>query len=324
MQISDKLKQRFIKDYSLHINTHIEPYFSYQLNLFGNTKEYELLIDAINTLGSEDGFFNENKRLVGSKEKEGIVANHMKQFADYSNHFIDGDYFNFVRAMFPEPSDIRRMSSLYKEYNIGKYFTSIDLVSGNFQSFKFISFAPFDQYHEYKDLIKDFTSIPYFQNSKYIRQIIFGHLNPMRQAKIMYVMTKQIYKILSEDNSITNKGEIFLMGPDELVIKYKDNIFPCFKETDTLLELKLLGQGYKVKANTFQLKTLNTTSGKYYYKDYLFEDKKELKGCSKDHYAEVYKLLHTLPINEMDTIKIEMNEDETYRVLNYQPLHLIK
>jgi hypothetical protein len=60
--ISDKLKQRFIKDYSLHINTHIEPYFSYQLNLFGNTKEYELLIDAINTLGSEDEFFNENKR----------------------------------------------------------------------------------------------------------------------------------------------------------------------------------------------------------------------------------------------------------------------
>jgi hypothetical protein len=79
----------------------------------------------------------------------------------------------------------------------GKYFISLDHVTANFNALKFYDPSIVLHCANWQELISKFTELEYFKRSKYFRQIVFGHLNPKKQAIISKFITSEVYRALS-------------------------------------------------------------------------------------------------------------------------------
>lgn len=62
----------------------------------------------------------------------------------------------------------------------GAFFFSLDLKKVNYHVLKFYYPNLVLNTHTYEDFIGQFTEFDYIRKSKYIRQVIFGNLNPKK------------------------------------------------------------------------------------------------------------------------------------------------
>ena len=188
-------------------------------------------------------------------------------------------------------------NSIYKENNIGKTFLSIDLVKANYQSLKFIDKSLVLNSVNYDDLISKFTDYMYIKQSKYIRQVIFGHLNPKRLQKIQrYLIEQVILYVLSHENMI--EDSIVMASNDEVIFEINDFLSDDFSNT-----FKEITNNIKNSLNIdvdIEIFTLNHLGMNCYVKEFKNKEGYQFAGVSQIYYPQVYKKYHNLPINDLD------------------------
>jgi hypothetical protein len=59
-----------------------------------------------------------------------------------------------------------------------------------------------DKWDAYEDFIGQFTEYAYFINSKYLRQVIFGNLNPKRQQALQRMVIGELTDALPEEDIV--------------------------------------------------------------------------------------------------------------------------
>ena len=207
---SYKLLKRFVKDYKLPIQVVQEPYFSYFMNLYDSqykTKEkFKLLEESRNKFNSDDEFLEEYYKI---RDKVITTIKALPEYKIYNE--MDMKHFDILNYNFPK-HDIFNMS------NVGKYFISIDLKKANFQALKWLNPELVLNCDSYKEFLSKFTDLEYMHNSKYLREVIFGNMNPKRQVKVEKYMTNKILSLLLEYNTI-KENEIRMFSNDELIFE---------------------------------------------------------------------------------------------------------
>jgi hypothetical protein len=316
--LSDKLKQRFCKDYNVPLKIYIEPVFTNRIELFGFKDLYnkfeEMVINDFN-----------------SNEKE--FLDYYDKIKEEAIEFIKNtDTYKILNECDISNYDVKDKGSLsiqqkdvYKENNIGKSFVSIDLRKANYTSLKIfeellgkIYTANFP--NTYEEFIKQFTSYDYFINSKYLRQVIFGNCNPKRQIKIEkwymnrimrnYIPEEIVYS-MNNDEIILDADKVTSEIMDLLKTKLDSNKFKIeefslekIKGSDTFIK--------RFKDNSYELKCMPAFDAVFIYKflnnqDYTRDDR--LFITSENRLAEYIDIPKFEIIKEENNIK-NINDEE--------------
>lgn len=289
-KLSKNILKRWVKDYDLPIKIFEEPYFSYLIDLYDNvlhTKDkLNLLIDIVSDFNNENDYLSHNNNVTDT-----IINTIQSQDAYKAFISMNMDKFN-ISSKYPK-------NSIYKEHNIGKTFLSIDLVKANFQSLKFIDKSLVLNCTNYDDLISQFTHYQYIQQSKYIRQVIFGHLNPKRLQKIQrYLIEEVILYILSHEH--ISEEFIIMASNDEVVFEINDSLSTYFSSNfkDIMTTIK---ETLNIDVD-IEVFTLNHIGMDCYVKEFKNKEGYQFAGVSQIYYPQVYKKYHNLPITDMDLI----------------------
>lgn len=221
MDMTPRLKYRFCKDANLPINIYEEPFFTKRLELFdpffGTLEKWDVFQKDLEEAGfeNEEAYFEEYNRI-----KEAAITS-IKESKTYQQ-FISCDFNNLgiVTPQLPYPTN------LYKPENAGRCFFSIDMKKANFTCLKEYEkrFCEeqgniFNGADTWEGFISQFTGMKHIIQSKYIRQVIMGALNPKRQATfekyLMYTYFEELKDLIEyyefEVASFTN-DEIVLAG----------------------------------------------------------------------------------------------------------------
>ena len=181
-----KFRQRFVKDYNLPINVFDDNLFEYYIQLY-DFFPYLRYKETIEKIENEyDGCVEKWLEYCASVRDNAI--NGVMETEEYKNfNSMDLRQYNFT--------PICGEHSCYTEETNGKRFLSIDLKKANFQALKYagvISDATYEQF------IDRFGGDDYIANSKYLRQVIFGKMNPSRQIKIEKYLMFKVYEAIKD------------------------------------------------------------------------------------------------------------------------------
>lgn len=306
MDLTNRLKRRFIKDCSLPIALTDEPYFSYFIELYDEAFLTKKKLDSFMKIVNR---FNEEGEVLDYLQSitDGIV-NSIKEKPSYQN-FLKADMNKFaIKCNYPS-------SSIFKECHTGKKLISIDLSKANFQAMNFFDKKILEA-DSYEEFIRKYTDEEYIINSKYIRQVIFGNLNSKRLGTIEKYM---IYQIVEKLEPLGYK--ILLVTDDEIVLEGDEDIYNNIVNIVSNMPIK-------VAIELFVLKTLRNENGqpfksdKFYVKEFIsYTDKKnldfEIKATDSTFYAQFFKLLTNQEINENDLVFVNNEFVAKYK----EPIH---
>lgn len=290
MNISNTLKQRFVKDTGLPIKVFASPYFEYRLNLFesqfnAKTKFTEFVHMLRENFESEAEFFKEQDR-VKQAALDYLSANTAMM---YFSREEDMNRFTIKNTGYPN-------SGVFKDCHVGKYLLSIDMKKANFTALRHYNPVIFNDAETYEDFIGKFTDSEHIKQSKYIRQVIFGQINPKRQQTYeRYLMDSVLTSLFSRTHIERNK--VLYFGSDEIVVDVSDFVH------DGKLDEKLsdmvkrvvnnaCSDGINVRSEYYKLGKVEGTKG--YFKLFMFEttDKGiEFKGLDSIEYPFVIRAL---------------------------------
>ena len=303
MELTNKLKKRFIKDCGLPIALTDSPYFEYFIDLYDkafNTKQ-----KLISFMEIVDRFETETEVLDYLQSVTDMVVEKIKEKTAYQE-FLNADMNKFaVKSKYPS-------SSIFKECHTGKELISIDLSKANFQAMNYFDKSILNA-SSYKECLKNFGVIDeYILNSKYIRQVIFGNLNSKRLATIeKYLIFKIVEKLEAQNYTI------LLVTDDEIVLEGNKEIF------DTILDI-VQPLDIDVAVELFTLKTLRRENGqpfkseKFFVKEFShYTDEKtmsfEIKATDATFYPQFFKLIMGMKITENDLVFVNEGFVAQYR-----------
>lgn len=287
--LKNAIKSRFVSDYKLPIQLIQEPYFSYFIELYNEqykTKEkLDLLLDAINYFGEQEEFLEYYYQI---RDKIIFQIQHSPAYYDFTMAPL-GNY--------DVPDRGFSQNHVFIPPNIGRTLLSIDLTNANYQALKWVNPEIVLNTSTYAKMVQKFTGIEYFSNSKYLRQVIFGALNPKRQVKIERAMTEQIL-ILMLSKGFDNK--ILSVSADEVVIDVStltlDNSSAVVyaEQLKKEIEKKL---GFITDVEIYKLNAMQET---YYVKEFISQEGYELKCIPIEFHAQIFKHYNKMPLTEYD------------------------
>lgn len=294
---------RFTKDYNLPINIFDEEMFNYYRTLYKDfwpAKEEALMNEEI---VQHDG--NINLWLEDySKLRDKIIYS-----IEDSEPYLE---FNSVDLMEKYPlSDITFGERyVYSHETDGKIFISVDLKKANFQALKYAGVIPDETY---EDFIKRMGGSEYFASSKYLRQVIFGKLNPKRQIRVEKYLLKMVEGLVHNRLGM----DVFSFGTDEIIYLCPDDfksssLFSCqqlannnYTYLDEIERLVKREIGVSVRIEHIQITRLpivnshgNTVDA--YIRKNLRTGEEKLKKASTTFYPQIYKLWKGEAITDLD------------------------
>ena len=265
--ITEALRQRFCKDMNLSIRIFEDPYFTNFLKLydmqFDSVAKYNRFVSAVHHFGSEQNYFEAYNKL-----KDDII--------EYLNN-------NPEMIFFAKEEDMNQFAcqnknypakDIFKETNDGKFFVSIDMIKGNFTALHHYNPAIVKDCDTYEDFIRTFTDIPHFVESKYIRQVVFGNVNPKRQVTYEKYLMDQILTKLFE-TGIIKPENIEFFSTDEIVFSVPENMVnnkivdETFYETVMNVVQWARNNNINVRGEFFELRKIPGTSG--YVKKFMMD-----------------------------------------------------
>ncbi len=285
MELTNSIKQRFVKDFKLPINLIQEPYFDYFIELynpdFDTYKKLELLQSFLITCKDQEDFF----------QKGTTVSTAVKEFIQNSKAYELMN--NADLNSFPQNKNLTQQN-IYIVPNVDKELISIDLEKANFNSFKLFNFEEETGIKTYRELISKFTDQEYFQQSKMFRQVIFGDLNPARQQRIQKYVIGQLCQKLQE-----NGCEISSASSDEIIVKNKSST----KEIEQILSTvpKEL-QFFRVEKFHFSRIGDDFDFFVKYTEQKDGSIKKEFKNSPGHLFPQIYKQHLKLELNQYDML----------------------
>ena len=274
-----ELKERFVKDMGLPIKMFDEPYFENLLKLFESENkayskfcEFQTLVDSYPSVGD---FFND---CYGFREavihylNENPMMLYFSQEEDMSKVVV-------VNKGFPA-------NEIYKETFDRGFFVSIDMIKGNFTALHHYNPEIVGGKQTYEEFARMFTSIPYLIESKYLRQVVFGNVNPKRQVTYeKYLMDKVLTKLL--ESGISKESVVFF-STDEIVLKVPDLfVFNGVVDSEYCKNVESIvndsvAQNINVRFEVFQLRKIPGSTG--YIKKFQYN--KEGHVFKKVNYLE--------------------------------------
>ena len=285
MEITTALKKRFVKDHKLPITIFKEPYFSYFVDtyedLFKSKTLYNEFVATVAKFGGESGFFSESKRIQND-----IIS-------DIGSSHAYLDFISCDMSGFKTPTLVSE-GNLYNANNHDKLFVSIDLKEANFNVLKSVDPDIVLNCKDYADLLGKYTTEPYFFNSKHVRQIIFGHLNPKRQRRLQKFTIQSKIIPIALDLISSDLTQYKTASDDEVVIELDEtsynNLGITFDELSTVT-------GVPVNLEKFKIKQLGDKP--FFVKE--FEDGTyAFKAVPANYFAECYKYYLKKPLTECD------------------------
>ena len=294
-----KLRQRFCKDYNLPINIYEEKYFEYYKYLypFFPVEVWDTLVENIGTM------FNGNVEQwldYCAKVRDSAIIGTMET-PEYKE-FNTCDMFKW-----DIPKEVPQVGehSIYNEECDGRFFVSIDLKKANFQALKY---AGVINDESYKDFIYRHGGDDYIAESKYLRQVIFGKMNPSRTIRVEKHIMGKTYLLVQE--VFENMGyELFSFNSDELI--FSERNYAMFeregstKSAETIEKMIKDELGIDARVEYIFVKRLdiiNSNGNKVdaYVKHLVNTGEETLKKASTTFYPQIYKLWKHQDINLLD------------------------
>lgn len=267
--ITETLKKRFCKDMNLNIKIYEEPYFSNLLELYDKqfdiVEKYRQFVELVNFYGGEGEYFAAYDEL---KDKAITYLNENESMLYFSRK-EDMNKFKCVNEGY-------KSTDIFVQTNDGKTFLSIDMRKGNFTSLCHYDSKIVGDCETYEDFLGMFTDKDYFKSSKYIRQVIFGNVNPRRQVTyekyLMDIVMTDLLKFVRPE-------DIAFFATDEIVVELTD----YYKDEDGTLNLDFVDKvedlvarmkkdKINIRAEFFTLHKIENTSG--YLKKFLYGEEK--------------------------------------------------
>jgi len=317
MSTNIKLKNRFVNDFNLPISVLDYPYFEYQLKLYDeyndSYKKWLWLLSLIDTYynGDENQFLDDyyqcRDKMITSIEKS-------EAYQDFTSKAMSG-YVVPSNAIF---NNIPK-TSVYTKTNHGKYFLSVDLKHANFQALKYHDPTLVNNTNNYKEFLKYHLGnmhplLPYFENSKYTRQIIFGKLNMSRNVTIQNYILYQIFNEIYNSSEFDNGNiKIHSKQVDELIFevgglsvgeKIVSNFCGYIAERCLLGKINVDSQLYRLNYHEFETSFGNTISV-YEKMDFLTPETNivgKIKSCTLTYFPQVFKLISGKEIRDDDLV----------------------
>ena len=304
MKITPALKERFCKDLQIPIKIFQEPYFTERLELYDKhfdcLEKYNHFCEMLSEFNDEQEYFAVYN---GLKDRVIEYLNSNEIFMFFSQK-EDMSKFAVENKNFPK-------NSIYRQDHIGKHFISFDICKGNFTALRHYSPDIFQGKETYEDFMKMFTDNEHLINSKYIRQVIFGAVNPNRQVRYEeYLMNKVLESILT----FFNKSQIVYFSTDEIVVNINEPVAENSETqkfiTDTVNIFN--NQGNRIRGEVFSLSYFEEFD--VYVKDVYFKtftsngkkiknsDIKVIKNANHLTMPFVLRKMYNLPANENDNV----------------------
>jgi hypothetical protein len=297
---SKTILKRFIKDYKLPIQIIQEPYFTYFVELYDkqyNTKnKINLLTDALSKFESEDKFLS-NYYVIRDNIIKTIEATEIYQ--EFNS--VNMDKYNV-------DNKVVGAKNIFKKTNVDKFFISIDLKKANFQAMKYFSKDLVLGCETYNELISKFTDLEYMKQSKYLRQVIFGNMNPKRQVKIERYMTEQVYKSIL-DLTLLDENQVRMICNDEIIFELSEWDAKSIL-TDRLAKTIKNDTDFEVDIEVYQLKEIKNTE--FYVKEFINKDGYELMCIPAVYHAQAYKKYNNIEIVNNDLVFLYENRACTF------------
>ena len=297
------LANRFVSDYKLPISiTNDEKIFIYQLHLYENsfsslTKWIELwqLIDKRYD-GNYHAFLDEYYQI-----RERIIQESL-------NNPAYQEFNNMNMSRFNVPKTNISKNNIYNGENEGKFFLSIDLKKANFQALRYVSPEIVKNAETYEDFIGTFTDLDYVKTSKYIRQVVFGKLNPSRHITVEKFLTNKVLDALRNSEFYApyfEEKNIVSLSNDELIIKI-DN-FEVAEPLKDMSDYIKENTGVDTRTEVFMLKGYQLlsvgndhTCVTFYRKCHQDSTQDKLMCVPGPYHTVIWKLFTGRKINEFD------------------------
>lgn len=208
-----KLRQRFCKDCDIPINIFDEPYFSDRLRLFDflydSISKWDLFKSEFAKYDSAIDYFTDYSRI---KDEAIEAVRNTEGFQLFSAYGVND--FSIKNKGFPS-------GRIYNPENNGRMFLSIDMKKANFSALHAYRNDIFGGSDTWEEFISRFTDNKHIINSKYIRQVIMGNLNPKRQTAYEKVlMDKLLTDILHA--KVIGKENVAAFLADEIIFDVTD------------------------------------------------------------------------------------------------------
>lgn len=296
MTSKERINQRFAKDFNLPVNIFRDDMFEYYHGLYDFWPEEEW--QALNKEINEDYEGNMDAWLQHYAEVRDKIIRTMEETPEYKN-------FNAMdMAQYTVPGEYRNLPdrNIYAEDCEGKTFISFDLKKANFQALKYAGVIKEDTY---EDFIDKFDKSFYFKKSKYVRQVIFGKLNPRRTVNVEHFMMS---KVIDACNTYFEKlkelnARIVAFKSDEIVYEVDSPIDGLtLRRYSEWIKDKL---GFDVRAECIQIEFLpivnhNGNKVSAFVRRNVNTGESTLKSTSTTFYPQVYKMWKKLDLEERD------------------------
>jgi hypothetical protein len=295
-RLSLDARKIFAKDYSVPFKMYGDDYFDYFINLIDKDYGFSHRLRHMELAILEMG---ENEFLKYRKELPFKIIDHVKKKPAYEK-------FNNSIIETSSRSVTTSKKGIYKTPNDGRSFISIDLVKANFHSLKSIDSDLVNGKEDYYEFICDFASpedYEYCPNSKSMRQIIFGNLNPKKQQTIQRNVISEIIKLLVDVLKI-DEDLIVASTSDEVIIDITDYNYSIDDlEFEIKSTIKMNIEGFPVRIENFQLYHIG--KGCYSKVIHGYDSRIELKNIPGIFFPQVYKFSNRIPLDEKDMMFIQ-------------------
>lgn len=227
------------------LNVPVMEHFDYYIEQLSKTEKFKDIKNLLNLFEEADLGIENIYEYRMSKSNE--IINFIKTTTAYNELCYDS------MLDFPTNKSF--------EYESGVLYLSIDMRSANWTSLK-----KYDQFNDlgdtYPDLLRKFKMPEVFIYSKYLRQLIFGNVNPKRQQKVQRsIMQEDIVRKYSEMFSVE------CVRSDEVIFKFNkfEDISPILKSLDSD---KYRAKLFSVeRVEDFRINTVYDFSGNILYKE---------------------------------------------------------
>lgn len=112
---------------------------------------------------------------------------------------------------------------------LGKRLVSIDLIKGNYQSLQSLGKQFVLGTETYEELVRQFTQEEAMVQSKFFRQMVFGHLKPDVQSAVQRRMLERIIEEVERNvdltiGHLTNDEVVFVIEGDDDLLKIREAV----------------------------------------------------------------------------------------------------
>lgn len=291
---TNKLRQRFVKDYNLPINVFEENQFNYYMNLydfFPKEKWENLKKDIHDRYRGNVEVWLEYCAEVRDKAINGVMST--QEYYDFNTSDL---------SKYKLTKNIGEHSHYTAETN-GRKFVSIDLKKANFQALKYVGVINDDTYGNF---IERFDGSDYIKDSKYLRQVIFGKMNPGRIVTVEKYLMERAMSIA--DEVLPPEFKLYSQNSDELVYIQTGDFYGDIKIICAVIEKVIFEKfNIEVRAEYVEVTKLpivncNGSNVDAFVRKNIITGEEVLKKASTTFYPQIYKLWKGLEIEDRDLV----------------------